>query len=398
MSGCIKLMQRTRKDIDDPGAYCAAIADRIEPGWRKANPIAPHYWPLARRMQVVRQFWHDVDDAIDEYLEEPPSQREWDDLVGEFEGIVDEYDGDDHDVDSAVVHARDRIEGRAGVCRYSAFIPNPRELRFVEPSSEEWRRMWEALGEDPASEDPKTGERWQYMGSVFVRGGSGRSGEWVHQFRHRRHPKTGKREYREIPASGMTRWVKNPRTVRLSTIRKMAQKTRREGKAVAKRFGLPLHEGKAARRELFRRYGLPTQLAWEHWEFLGEDPLRRMFGRSPSLYDGKEIWIPIVKEEVDRAAASAQAGNIELVENPKEQLGIFGPCPTEIEGFQLVSPEGEPVGRVRHQKEEQQQLIPLERPSRERLEELRREELARRRAKRRKPRQSNGTLKRRLLR
>lgn len=34
VSGCIKKMER-RGDIDDPGAYCAAIADRIEPDWRK---------------------------------------------------------------------------------------------------------------------------------------------------------------------------------------------------------------------------------------------------------------------------------------------------------------------------------------------------------------------------
>lgn len=38
VTACIKQHQ----DKDDPGAYCAAIADRIEPGWRgkgrKNNP------------------------------------------------------------------------------------------------------------------------------------------------------------------------------------------------------------------------------------------------------------------------------------------------------------------------------------------------------------------------
>lgn len=34
VSGCIKL----HADKNDPGAYCAAIADRIEPGWREHNP------------------------------------------------------------------------------------------------------------------------------------------------------------------------------------------------------------------------------------------------------------------------------------------------------------------------------------------------------------------------
>lgn len=37
VTGCIKKVKR-RKDIRDPGAYCAAIADKIEPGWREGNP------------------------------------------------------------------------------------------------------------------------------------------------------------------------------------------------------------------------------------------------------------------------------------------------------------------------------------------------------------------------
>jgi len=40
VKACIKQMER-RGDIDDPGAYCAAIADRIEPGWRSRNPYDP---------------------------------------------------------------------------------------------------------------------------------------------------------------------------------------------------------------------------------------------------------------------------------------------------------------------------------------------------------------------
>lgn len=34
VSGCIERME-SKGDIDDPGAYCAAIADRVEPGWRE---------------------------------------------------------------------------------------------------------------------------------------------------------------------------------------------------------------------------------------------------------------------------------------------------------------------------------------------------------------------------
>ncbi len=40
VAGCIKQQKRKPKSKRpyDPGAYCAAIADRIEPGWRKSNP------------------------------------------------------------------------------------------------------------------------------------------------------------------------------------------------------------------------------------------------------------------------------------------------------------------------------------------------------------------------
>lgn len=44
VKGCIQKMRR-RGDIDDPGAYCAAIADRIEPGWRSSNPAPKHLAP-----------------------------------------------------------------------------------------------------------------------------------------------------------------------------------------------------------------------------------------------------------------------------------------------------------------------------------------------------------------
>ena len=40
VSGCIELIGKTRPAVDDPGAYCASIADRIEPGWRKRNQAA----------------------------------------------------------------------------------------------------------------------------------------------------------------------------------------------------------------------------------------------------------------------------------------------------------------------------------------------------------------------
>jgi hypothetical protein len=62
----------------------------------------------------------------------------------------------------------------------------------------EWARAWhglEELGEAFRREDhcPQTNEVWQYMGTHRVDGGV-----WVHQFRHRHHPLTRKREYRNV--------------------------------------------------------------------------------------------------------------------------------------------------------------------------------------------------------
>lgn len=58
VSGCITKMKRERKDIDEPGAYCAAIADRIEPGWRKKRsknmiPIRKQRIPLSTEWFMV---------------------------------------------------------------------------------------------------------------------------------------------------------------------------------------------------------------------------------------------------------------------------------------------------------------------------------------------------------
>jgi len=36
VSACIE-MYKDDPDIDDAGAYCAKIADRIEPGWRQST-------------------------------------------------------------------------------------------------------------------------------------------------------------------------------------------------------------------------------------------------------------------------------------------------------------------------------------------------------------------------
>ena len=46
-----------------------------------------------------------------------------------------------------------------------------------------------ASGYEPSLPCPCCGEDWQYMGST----------KDVHQFRHRHHPASGQREYRNVP-------------------------------------------------------------------------------------------------------------------------------------------------------------------------------------------------------
>lgn len=74
---------------------------------------------------------------------------------------------------------------------------------FVKRATPEWDAMWETLGRMPLNRQHSRptvcqhehGEAWQYMGSFA------HDGAWVHEFRHRWHPTTGKREYARIPAT-----------------------------------------------------------------------------------------------------------------------------------------------------------------------------------------------------
>ncbi len=66
----------------------------------------------------------------------------------------------------------------------------------------EWDAMWAALvvrwGGDAADSNPAFGgEVWQYMGTHPTEDGFG----WEHLFRHRMHPRTGRREYCTCRAS-----------------------------------------------------------------------------------------------------------------------------------------------------------------------------------------------------
>ena len=69
------------------------------------------------------------------------------------------------------------------------------ELHFIEPDTPEWNVAWSAFS-DRSELDVRTGEVWQYMGTV-----KHPDGRWYHNFRHRCHPRTQKREYVDIPAS-----------------------------------------------------------------------------------------------------------------------------------------------------------------------------------------------------
>jgi hypothetical protein len=74
----------------------------------------------------------------------------------------------------------------------------------VKQGSKEWDYLWselaklsinQGLPKPTEAEDEDTGETWQYMGTVIQGNGL------VHQFRHRNHPKTKKRELVNIAVS-----------------------------------------------------------------------------------------------------------------------------------------------------------------------------------------------------
>jgi hypothetical protein len=77
-------------------------------------------------------------------------------------------------------------------------------MTIVKRETTEFGRMWDALAEMPVNaglpcpceaEDARTGERWQYMATVNI------AGQWLHQFRHRQHPRTQARIVINVPAA-----------------------------------------------------------------------------------------------------------------------------------------------------------------------------------------------------
>ena len=85
-------------------------------------------------------------------------------------------------------------------------MPAPAIAFFDETAEpEEWAHAWNALvsiagAPDYEEEHHTSGERWQYMGSEPEIQNAAQ-GRWVHTFRHRDHPRTGRRELVRVPAT-----------------------------------------------------------------------------------------------------------------------------------------------------------------------------------------------------
>ena len=85
----------------------------------------------------------------------------------------------------------------------TATATSPRHTWIDQQSDpSEYAAAWDALAAEPVNAGQRyphsasnDGEAWQYMGTYET------DGIWQHEFRHREHPATQAREYRNIPAS-----------------------------------------------------------------------------------------------------------------------------------------------------------------------------------------------------
>jgi hypothetical protein len=80
-----------------------------------------------------------------------------------------------------------------------------KDMHFCSRTDPEWTFAWKTIAELPinaglrdptVAEHKESGEHWQYMGTHY------HDDSWFHEFRHRWHPTTGKREYHNFRASG----------------------------------------------------------------------------------------------------------------------------------------------------------------------------------------------------
>lgn len=75
------------------------------------------------------------------------------------------------------------------------------KFAFLRVGSEEWNAARAALSafsgdDDFTARDPRSGAIWQSMSTVRWKGG------WLHEFRHRWHPRKRRRLVLRVPASG----------------------------------------------------------------------------------------------------------------------------------------------------------------------------------------------------
>jgi hypothetical protein len=110
--------------------------------------------------------------------------------------------------------ARKKKSERQATFPMSLEIPET-ELGGVEPDEPEWKSMWDRLAAvtgdaDRTAEDPESGESWQYMCSFRYTRDAG--GVWLHEFRHRFHPRVRERWVLHLPAT--PGWSYRPRTAK----------------------------------------------------------------------------------------------------------------------------------------------------------------------------------------
>jgi hypothetical protein len=84
---------------------------------------------------------------------------------------------------------------------------------FLRVRSKEWNAAWKGLAalsgdDDFVALNPRSGEVWQYMGSV-------ERGAWRHEFRHRDHPSDNQRHLLRVLATAAWKPENEKRKLRL---------------------------------------------------------------------------------------------------------------------------------------------------------------------------------------
>jgi hypothetical protein len=85
---------------------------------------------------------------------------------------------------------------------FAGFAGKPNQLFY--PGYPDLERAWQSLPGGPTALHEPSGEVWQYMGTWYTQDRKTWRWRWVHQFRHRCHPGTGKRIVLNVPVSEWT--------------------------------------------------------------------------------------------------------------------------------------------------------------------------------------------------